>query len=133
MHCKYTLNIKLITHQQSCKTGVNNSNIMKTTFWILFALFMIIYSAEPNIKFKPFSISFESPYIPFALFFLVLSISFFGIHYQKKGEKQGRIEGLEEYYPKGFKEGSDFIIEEINKKIKEQGKDCTISVKRNDE
>lgn len=106
---------------------------MKTTFWILFALVMITYSAEPNIKFKPFSISFESPYVPFALFFLVLSISFFGIHYQKKGEKQGRIEGLEEYYPKGFKEGSDFIIEEINKKIKEQGKDCTISVKRNDD
>ena len=98
---------------------------MKTTFWILFTLIMITYSAEPNIKFKPFSISFESTYIPFALFFLVLSISFFGIHYQKKGEQQGRIEG--------FKEGSDFIIEEINKKIKEQGKDCTISVKRNDE
>ena len=65
-----------------------------------------------------------------SLFYLFL---FFGIHYQKKGEQQGRIEGLEEYYPKGFKEGSDFIIEEINKKIKEQGKDCTISVKRNDD
>lgn len=106
---------------------------MKTTFWILFALVMITYSAEPNIKFKPFSISFESSYVPFALFFLVLSISFFGIHYQKKGKQQGRIEGLEEYYPKGFKEGSDFILEEINKKIKEQEKDCTISVKHNDE
>lgn len=94
---------------------------------------MIIYSAAPIIKFKPFSISFESPYIPFALFFLILSISFFGIHYQKKGKKQGRIEELEEYYSKGFKEGSDFILEEINKKIKDQGKDCTISVKRNDE
>ena len=52
---------------------------MKTTFWILFALFMIIYSAEPNIKFKPFSISFESPYIPFAIFFLILSILRFHI------------------------------------------------------
>ena len=29
---------------------------MKTTFWILFTVFIMIYSAEPNIKFKPFSI-----------------------------------------------------------------------------
>lgn len=106
---------------------------MKTTFWILFTVFMVIYSAEPNIKFKPFSISFESPYIPFALLFLILSISFFGIHYQKKGEQQGRIEGLEEYYTKGFKEGSEFTVEQINKKLKEQGQTGVISINRNDE
>jgi hypothetical protein len=105
---------------------------MKTTFWILFTLFMIIYSSEPTIKFKPFSISFESPYVPFALFFLFLSISFFSIHYQKKGVVQGYSKAyklkLEEVqsgygaaaYEKGFKDGCEAIYNEIEKRKKEK-------------
>lgn len=31
---------------------------MKTIFWLLVALFFIIYSSEPTITFKPFSIEF---------------------------------------------------------------------------
>ena len=118
-----------MTYQQSCKTGVNNSNIMKTTFWILFTVFFIIYSAKPTIEFKPFSIEFSSPYTPFGIIFLILALTCFDL----QSRKNGKLEALEKYYKIGFREGSDFIIEEINKKIKEQGKDCTISVKRNDE
>lgn len=83
---------------------------MKTTFWVLFTLFFIVYSAEPNIKFKPFSITFESPYMPFALLFLMLSFSFFSIHYTIKGHKEGIKD----------------TINEINKQLKEKELDFKI-------
>jgi hypothetical protein len=88
---------------------------MKTTFWILVFIAILVWSAEPHIKLSPFSITFESPLIPFALFFLVLSISLFSIHYKKEGERKGRIEAIEEYYSKAFNDGRDFVIDELKK------------------
>ena len=99
---------------------------MKTTIWLLMFLFFIIYSSKPTIAFKPFSVEFESPYTPFALFFLVISLTLF----QLQSRKDGKNEALEKYYRIGFKEGSEFTIEQINEKLKEQGKDAKISVKR---
>lgn len=81
------------------------------------------------MKFKPFSIEFESLYTPFGLVFLILALSCFNLQSRKDGE----IEALEKYYRKGFKEGSSFTVEEINKKLKEQGQTGVILINRNDE
>lgn len=62
---------------------------MKTTVTLLIGLAFVIYSSGPKINFKPFSISFESPYTPFAIFFLILSLSLFSIQSEKKGYRQG--------------------------------------------
>jgi hypothetical protein len=99
---------------------------MKTTFWILFSVFFLVYSSKPTIAFKPFSIEFGSPYTPFALFFLVISLTLF----QLQSRKDGKYEALEKYYRIGFREGSDFTVEQINEQLKEQGKDAKISIKR---
>lgn len=99
---------------------------MKTTFWILFTVFCLIYSSKPTIAFKPFSIEFASPYTPFGIIFLILALSCFDLQ-SRKNEK---LEVLEKYYRIGFREGSDFTVEQINEQLKEQGKDAKISVKR---
>ncbi len=62
---------------------------MKTSFTIVLLLAVLIYSAKPIINFKPFSISFETPYIPFAIFFLLVSLSLFQIQSNKNGFKEG--------------------------------------------
>ena len=99
---------------------------MKTTFWILFTVFCLIYSSKPTIAFKPFSIEFSSPYTPFGIIFLILALSCFDLQSRKKG----KLEAIEKYYRIGFREGSDFTVEQINEQLKEQGKDAKISVKR---
>jgi hypothetical protein len=76
---------------------------MKSIIIILFSIFCLVYSSSPKVNFKPFSVSFETPYLPFAIFFLVLSISLFQIQSQK-----------DEYY-KGFSKGVDFVIDYAKK------------------
>jgi hypothetical protein len=76
---------------------------MKTTIILLIALAFVIYSGDPIIKFKPFSISFQSPHMPFALFFLMLAIAFYGVHFDKKA------------YKRGFNDGYEFTINEFKK------------------
>ena len=100
---------------------------MKTTFWILFTVFCLLYSSKPTIAFKPFSIAFESPYTPFGIIFLILALSCFDL----QSRKNGKLEVLEKYYKIGFKDGSDFTVEQINDTLKEQGKDAKISIMRN--
>jgi hypothetical protein len=72
---------------------------MKSIIIILFSIFCLVYSSSPKVNFKPFSVSFETPYLPFAVFFLVLSISLFQIQSQKNEFK------------KGFDKGVDFVID----------------------
>jgi len=62
---------------------------MKTSFTIVLLLAVLIYSAKPIINFKPFTITFEAPYIPFALFFLLVSLSLYQIQYKEIGFKEG--------------------------------------------
>lgn len=97
---------------------------MKTLFWLLFGLFMLVYSSNPKITFKPFSVEFESPYTPFALFFLIISLSLFQI----QSERKGKLESLEKYYRMGFKEGSTETVKQINEKLKERGESASISI-----
>lgn len=78
---------------------------MKTTFFILFAIACIIYTGNPIINLKPFSISFEKPYLPFATFFLILAIACYSIQYEKIG------------YKKGVKDSVDIIKDVFNDKV----------------
>jgi hypothetical protein len=80
---------------------------MKPIFIVLICLFVLVYSSSPKVDFKPFNISFETPYLPFAILFLCLSVSLFQIQSQKTE------------YKKGFSKGVDFVIE-YAKKHKEQ-------------
>lgn len=74
------------------------------TIWIFASIFFLIHSSKPTVNLKPFSISFETPYIPFAIFFLVISISLFQIQSQKSE------------YKKGFSAGVDFVIDYAKKR-----------------
>lgn len=76
---------------------------MKTIIQILIVLAFLIYASNPKINFKPFSISFESPYTPFAIFFLVLSIALFQVQADKKGYKKG----MEDLYNEIVKRNKD--------------------------
>lgn len=70
---------------------------MKTTIFIIaFVIFALVYVGDPKINFKPFSISFEKPYMPFALFFLVLSLACYSLQYEKIGHKRGMEDAAKE-------------------------------------
>ena len=99
---------------------------MKTTFWILFTVFCLIYSSKPTIAFKPFSIEFGSPYTPFGIVFLIIALSCFNLQIRKDTKK----EVFKDYYVEGLKDGFDNAIKSINKELENQSKDAQISVKR---
>ena len=99
---------------------------MKTTFWILFFLLVLGYSSKPNITLKPFSIDFESPYIPFGIVFLVLSLACFNLQTIKDTKKELFVT----YYSEGLKDGFDNAVETINKELENQGQEGRISVNR---
>ena len=100
---------------------------MKTTFWILFFLMVMLYSSKPSITFKPFSIDFESPYTPFGIIFLIISLACFNLQTRRDTKR----ELIKTYYSEGLKEGFDSAIETINKELKNQGKDAQITIKHN--
>ena len=102
---------------------------MKTTFWILFTVFCLIYSSKPTIAFKPFSIDFESPYTPFGIIFLIISLACFDLQTKKDTKR----ELIKTYYSKGQKDGFDNAIEKINKELENQGQEGRISVNRDAE
>lgn len=62
---------------------------MKTTIILIIALLGIIYVGSPTISFKPFSISFEKPYLPFAVLFLIGALVCYSLQYEKIGYKKG--------------------------------------------
>jgi hypothetical protein len=62
---------------------------MKTTIYIIIAIFWLLYTSEVSISFKPFSIEFAKPFTPFAWLFLLLSIVFFQIQSYKNGYREG--------------------------------------------
>ena len=77
---------------------------MKTLIWSIVVLAFLFYTSEPTINFKPFSISFEKPYIPFAILFFVISMVLYTIQVDRNAYKRG-VENTE-----------DVIIELLNKK-----------------
>lgn len=76
---------------------------MKTTIFIIIALAWMVYIGEPTINLKPFSITFEKPYLPFAALFLLLTIVFYSIQYEKIGYKKGMSDTVEYFLNKDKK------------------------------
>jgi len=62
---------------------------MKTIIYSIFVIAWLLYLSDMTIKFKPFSISFNSPYLAFAWLFLVMAIVLFQIDSDKKAYKRG--------------------------------------------
>lgn len=89
---------------------------MKTIVALIVFIVMITYIAEPTLTFKPFSLKFEKPYMPFAWIFLVLAIVFFQIGARRDGYKEGLTNGIEA----GYKAGSDHVLDLIKKSIKKE-------------
>ena len=94
---------------------------MKTSIWILIGIAALIYSSNPTITFKPFNIAFEKPIAPFAIFFLVISLSLFQIQAGRQNKKR--------YFEEGVKAGSEATIEAINLRLKDMGSNTVISEK----
>jgi len=67
---------------------------MKITLFIIAMLILGFHLANTKVNFKPFSINFETPYYPFAVLFLVLSISLFQIQSEKTAFKKGFEQGV---------------------------------------
>ena len=101
---------------------------MKTTFWILFCAVLIIYSAQPTITFKPFSIDFGKPYTPFAILFLGFSLILFGL----QTRRDTKTELIKTLYSEGLKDGYNEAIKDINLELKRQGKKASVQVNDND-
>jgi hypothetical protein len=102
---------------------------MKTTFWILFCVGLIIYSAQPTITFKPFSIDFGKPYTPFAILFLGVSLILFGL----QTRRDTKTELIKTLYSEGAKDGYNEAIKDINFALEKQGKKERVEVEHNDE
>lgn len=55
-----------------------------------------LWLAKLNIKFKPFSITFEAPYLALGWLALCTAILLFSIHYQNEGYKKGLTENVKQ-------------------------------------
>lgn len=73
---------------------------MKTTIIIVLAILFMAYIGEPTINFKPFSITFEKPYLPFATLSLILAIVCYSLQYEKIGYKRGMSDTVEYFVSK---------------------------------
>lgn len=62
---------------------------MKITIYSILFIALFVWLSEPTISFKPFSIEFGKPYMPFAWFFLILAIILFQIQIDKIAYKRG--------------------------------------------
>ena len=72
---------------------------MKIAIYSVLFIAWFIYLSEPTISFKPFSIEFGKPYMPFAWFFLILAIILFQLQTDKIAYRRGVddvIEALKE-------------------------------------
>lgn len=88
---------------------------MKTVFWIIFIVSILIYSSNPVISFKPFSLSFETPALPFAISFLAISI----ILFQYQSRRDTKTELIKTLYAEGVEDGFNAAIGELKKQEKE--------------
>lgn len=76
---------------------------MKTLFYIIIFVIVFLFTANTQITFKPFSISFPYWYKPVGLLLVVIGIFVFGI-----GENMSE-------YKRGYKDGINKTIELIEK------------------
>lgn len=62
---------------------------MKTGIILCLCLIVFIYMSAPVISLKPFSVSFEKPYLFLGSIFLCLSLVCYSFHFEKQGYKRG--------------------------------------------
>jgi small neutral amino acid transporter SnatA (MarC family) len=62
---------------------------MKTTFLIIFFIAMFLYIGDTSIKFNPFKIEIQKPYMAVGWFLLIISVACFTIQGEKTGFKKG--------------------------------------------
>lgn len=87
---------------------------MKTTFIIIAILALGIFYSEPTISFKPFSVTFEKPYMPFAALCLIGAIVFYSLQYEEIGFKKGQEKGFSQGYEAGFKNCREQLYKTID-------------------
>jgi hypothetical protein len=68
---------------------------MKIVLSFLFVIAILLYSGGMQITLSPFRVKFNTPCLGLGLFFLLLSISFWGYHYYSKGKAEGVKETIE--------------------------------------
>lgn len=90
---------------------------MKLILSTLFFIIILVFLSVPNIEFKPFTVTFEKPYTPFAMVFLVLSIILFNKQAVKDSRKN-RETNIARY---SYKLGVSNTLKSVNEKIKETG------------
>ena len=62
---------------------------MKIIIYSICIIAWILYLSDVSVKFKPFTISFGSPYVPFAWLFLIIAVVLFQIDSDTKAYKRG--------------------------------------------
>ena len=77
---------------------------MKTTIYLILAIAWLIYLSQPTISFKPFSIEFAKPYIPFGWLCVIIAMICF--------EAQG--------FKDGYKKSTENTISILHKVAKEK-------------
>ncbi len=83
---------------------------MKTIFIIIAIIALGIFYSEPTISFKPFSVTFEKPYMPFAALCLIGAI----VQYQEIGFKKGQEKGFSQGYEAGFNNCREQLYKRID-------------------
>jgi hypothetical protein len=68
---------------------------MKTTFLIILFIAILLYIGDTSIKFNPFKIEIQKPYMAVGWFLLIVSVACFTIQGEKTGFKKGCDETLE--------------------------------------
>lgn len=91
---------------------------MKTTIYIILFIIWCFFTAETKISIKPFSISFNSPYLVLAWLLVLAGIVCFSVHYDIKATKEVTIKVVEVTYPKAYKKGYIDAIEDVKSAAK---------------
>jgi len=68
---------------------------MKTTFLIILFVAIFLYVGDSSIKFNPFKIEVQKPYMAVGWFLLIISIACFSIQGEKTGFKKGCDETMQ--------------------------------------
>lgn len=86
---------------------------MRTTICIVLFIVWCFITAETKISFKPFSISFNSPFLLLAWLLMVAGMVCFSVHFDKKAIKEVTDKVVDVTYPKAYKKGYIDAIEDV--------------------
>jgi hypothetical protein len=90
---------------------------MKTLFYLFIFFGFLFYTAKPSLSFHPFSLSFETPYLSFSLFFLMMAVLFHGMHYEADPKLDLELKDLA--YKQAYMTGKLDQMKESNLRLQE--------------